>query len=646
MKPAPTQLNPTVEDTSSATDVSQIELARLNIPEHFQKVLRKLAVTIGQPKTVGELLTIDPESFRKFKAVGEVYLKLLKDLQLEIPAIATAALQAWSQTAPPPDLSSSSGRPSSLLLNSPVLSAQEIEQILIQDFEKLLMEVDARRRTIVLARWGFTVPAQKLEYLGRQFGVTRERVRQMEAKFNKSISRSLRIQPEALGALLTQHIEEDLSELFPELADLFTETRLFYRFLEVCSGLPEGQIQAVQHFERNGRDRKVLEEFWREMPSPVAPELLIAELMNECGYSNSQAQHAIDRFIRLEMLVPTTGGFVPRNLTQKAAVAHALIPHPKGLPWVDIARVVNALRLSGKPLPEDRLNQSIVNCESSYLCGRGSYRHLRYFPLSDGDAPGLLAMVRGRLVAHGQASANLPDLHRALAGECSCDYFELRHFVSAYGEEHGLYFDGTSSNDTVSLTPEGERVRIREVILKLLCESPRGLTLVEVASQLKTKSVPLARLYVGRLIDENKVVRVDEMIYTTPEKAFDQVDLNGIGQVMDAVIAEVSLPVEADVVRERANAELSLHYSKHLYMAIGRMSAERFGWYRKRTVFCRAPIPYKGLMDIVRAVCDPLASNEVNMDQLVRHIRVTPQTALLALARLRSAHRSIPEFEG
>lgn len=622
---------------SQPIEVSQVELSRLDLPERFQKVLRKLAATLGPPRTVGELLAIEPKRFSEFKAVGRVYEKLLKELQREIPSIAAATFQSNAVIAV------ESAMRESGMNDSSNLSLREVEESLIRSFEQLLIDVDDRMRTIALARWSYTVPMQRLENLGEQFGVSRERIRQIETKFNKRILQSIRIEPESLRRILSRHMEEELSELFPDLANLFSNARLFYRFLELCAELPAGEIQAVQHFRRNRAERKVLDDFWREMPSPAAPELVIAELMNECGYSKSQAQQALNRFIELEMLVDTPAGLVPRKLTQKAAVAHALIPHEKGLPWVDIACL--ASQFSEWPLHKDRLSSAIVMCESSYLCGRGCYRHLCYFPHSEEDAPRVLAMVRERIIAQGKSSANLPDLHRALIGGLDCDYFGLRHFVSVYGEEHGLFFDGTSSNDTVSLTPEVERVRNREVILKLLRESSSGLTMAEVASHLKTKSIPLARLYVHRLIDEGNVVRVDEMMYSTPENAFRQLDLEVVGRAMDGVIAEDGLPVEVDVLRERVNLQLGFHHSKHLYLAIGRILAERYGWHRKRTVFSRAPIPYKGCMELVRTVCDPSVSNEVNVERLRQHLRLTHHTALLTLRWLRSARRAISEFE-
>ena len=58
------------------------------------------------------------------------------------------------------------------------------------------------------------------------------------------------------------------------------------------------------------------------------------------------------------------------------------------------------------------------------------------------------------------------------------EYFNLRHLVKEYGEEYGLYFDGQSGTDSVSLDPDLNRITQADVIIKVLNESKVAMTIV------------------------------------------------------------------------------------------------------------------------------------------------------------------------
>jgi hypothetical protein len=135
----------------------------------------------------------------------------------------------------------------------------------------------------------------------------------------------------------------------------------------------------------------------------------------------------------------------------------------------------------------------------------------------------------------------------------------------------------------------------------VLNESKVALTKQEIAERLRSKSTNHATFLLSNLMEEGKVVRVDKMVYTTPEKAFNNMDTKAIMQVIQDIIGSASnIIVEADVFREYINMELNLSYSKYIYMALVKTQLKELGWHRNNTLFSKKPIPYKNLLDICK----------------------------------------------
>jgi len=167
----------------------------------------------------------------------------------------------------------------------------------------------------------------------------------------------------------------------------------------------------------------------------------------------------------------------------------------------------------------------------------------------------------------------------------------LRHLIREYGEEYGLYFDGQSGTDSASLDPDLKRITQDDVIIKVLNESKVAMTKQEIAERLRSKSLGHAGFYLNNLIEEGKVVRVDQMVYTTTEKAFGNMDTKAIMRIIQDIMSISDIIVEADVFREYVNMEFNLSYSKYFYAALVKTQIEELALYRNGNLFSKKPIP-------------------------------------------------------
>ncbi|MFI3219514.1 MAG: hypothetical protein QX189_10385 [Methylococcales bacterium] len=132
-----------------------------------------------------------------------------------------------------------------------------------------------------------------------------------------------------------------------------------------------------------------------------------------------------------------------------------------------------------------------------------------------------------------------------------------------------------------------------------------------------------ATFYINNLTEEGKVVRVDKMVYTTPEKAFINIDTQAIMRVIQDIMSISNIIVEADIFREYVNMELNLSYSKYIYVALVKNQLKELGWYRNSTLFSKNPIPYKNLLDMCKQICKPELSNNENTKSLQQAVWLT-----------------------
>ena len=88
--------------------------------------------------------------------------------------------------------------------------------------------------------------------------------------------------------------------------------------------------------------------------------------------------------------------------------------------------------------------------------------------------------------------------------------------MRTYGKEAGVYFDGTSQADSVSLTKEAAPTTQREAVLRYV-QSSGAAAVREVAEILRRGSEGHAKLYLRELRDSGKLVKLEDRRYGPTE---------------------------------------------------------------------------------------------------------------------------------
>lgn len=584
-------------------------LNQLALSTQYKRLIKRISTAIGNVRTVQDIIEIDPIHFSKLPAVGKSYVNQLIEFNKQLPGF----LEKQTQK-------------SAFFKENYSIEFNEIDNILIEDVEGYLWTLNEMKMDVALSRWGFNQQHETLEEVGSRYSLTRERIRQFEKAINTNLPLHLTIQPKVLWVNIREKMTEDLTVLLPNLAKCFATDKLFYAFIELCCQVQSGSIREIIFTTIN---TKIINSFFCNNPSPITQETIINELMSNYGYSKASAIHGIKQLEKLHKIEITEQGVNPKKLGRAEAVAHSLTRHPAGLPWKDIARIVNRNGYSSKQMDETRSTHGFNDSEYIYLCAKGTFRNLLFLDLEQFNIPEILQHLLDYFKQHQTTALHLHDYYYQTKGQrCEIEYFTLRHLVREYGEEYGLYFNGKSGTDSVSLDPEVTLISQADVIIKVLDESKIAMTKQEIAERLRSKSLGHAGFYINTLMEEGKVVRVDNMVYTTPEKAFGNMDTKAIMQVIRDIMGTSNIIVEADVFREYVNMELNLSYSKHIYVALVKNQLKELTWYRNSTLFSKNPIPYKNLLDMCKQICNPGLSNNENAKALHQAVWLTDTMTL------------------
>lgn len=594
------QKTPLIEITLSPTQL-ETPIAQLALPAQYSKLIKRISTVASNVVTVQDLINLEPNNFAELPTVGKGYVSSLIILQKKLPVFLEEQEKKFSS------------------IN--LMEFNEIDSALIEDVENYLWELDELKMDVALSRWGFNHEHETLEEVATRHGITRERIRQIEKPINANLPLHLTISSKVLWANIRAKMTEELTALLPELAKCFATDKLFYAFIELCCQVEAGSVSKIIFTKVRA---EIINSLFCSLPSPVAQDIIINELMSNYGFDKASAIHGIKQMEKLKKIEVTEQGIYPRKLARAEAVAHVLASHPEGLPWKDIARIVNKNGCSSTQIDESRATHGFNDSEYLYLCAKGTYRNLIFLDLEPLDIPKVLHHLLDYFNQNKTTATHLHDYYYQTKGQrCEIEYFTLRHLVREYGEEYGLYFDGKSNVDGVSLDHVSKRITQAEVIIKALNESKVAMTKQEIAERIRSKSIGHAGFYLSGLMEEGKVVRVDKMVYTTPEKAFSNIDIKAVMQVIREIINVRNVIVEADVFREYVNMELNLSYSKYIYAALVGTQLKILGWHRHSTLFSKNPIPYKNLVDMCKQLCNPNISNNENMKILQKAVWLT-----------------------
>lgn len=441
----------------------------------------------------------------------------------------------------------------------------------------------------------------------------------------------MRLGQSVLWQLLEPELTPDISVTFRDLFLCFHSEKEFYEFLSLVCG-QENLIEYVYP----EIDKAILNIYFVENGAPV----LISEIREYLDELNLVEIRNIDNAIstlETQDSIIIEGQYVwPKQLGKAEATACVLVKHEKGLPWLDIAKIVNNNSYSRTPIQEARLEQAAFELpDYIFLAGKGIYKHTNFI---DTDNI-LLDDIFLRIMEYGEAVSrdvfHLNECYHSSTSLQKYDYYEIRYFMKNFGEDYGFYFDGRSQTDSVGSEKDFKSITQKDVIIEMMKRNEKPLTKPEIANLLKSKSLNHAGFYLDEMINSGTVVQVDRMLYTIPELAYLNIDLNEYIDAIDELLYQQAKPVEPSVFREELNFYFSKSYSKYFYSSIARLYAERQGWFRKHNLYSASEIPFKNLNTAFDNICNVDLTINENIAAIQAHIAINRETAAISLSNWR-----------
>ncbi|MEY8214395.1 MAG: sigma factor-like helix-turn-helix DNA-binding protein, partial [Colwellia sp.] len=489
----------------------------------------------------------------------------------------------------------------------------ELEDHLVNDLQGYFHQEKTRENDILSRRLGLNCENETLEEIGKSYGVTRERIRQIESRAKKNFISKLSISPKVVWAVTKTNLSELRSPLFPNLIKYFNTHKNFYSFLEVCCGLKENEIKKITSPALN---KTIFEEFWVWNKSPASIEDLSWYLHENMNVELAAAENQIVIWIDEGVLGRIEEDVKPLSLSKVPGITNALLDFPNGDAWQNIQNHANEKRVATSDFFTDRPEPSLgygADKEFLYQSGRGTYRHISYLNISEGDKERILNVVLSKLNEYkhaGRESVNLSvDIYQRLG--LSDDYFIVRHVIRAFGESVGIYFNGKSGADTVSLVSNFSLASQKTVLIDLFKESLKPLSKKDIASKIRSQSLGHASFYLDKLQTEGRIVRIDETNYAHVDNAFLHVDIDAAISLAISFIDNEEKIIEGEKIQSFLNRHLDKDFNKYFYISLLKTHVADYGrqYYFIQNLISKSVIEYSGLSDICREAKQNTSNN-------------------------------------
>ncbi|MCY1360121.1 hypothetical protein D9M69_467320 [compost metagenome] len=424
-------------------------------------------------------------------------------------------------------------------------------------------------------------------------------------------------------------------ELCLQMADLhacFLEQAHFHEFLTFFS---HGRMALLVSSVRPSLG--ILDDYFAHHGTAIEQHVVLGQLQHRLGGDEKDASNALC-YLEAQGQVALANGHVrPLRLAKHEAAAAVLSEHPNGLPWLDIARHANRRGISRSPFSEQISGHGLQDSPLMYVAGKGVYRHTRFVDFAAVNEAAIFDALHTYFASVAREVSHLSEAHGDSPVLREHDYYIVRYVVKMRGEAHGIYFNGKSQTDSISLNPAFDLYSQKSVILQSMRRGRAPMTKTEVAQLLKSRSLRHASLYINEMSLANQIVQVDRMLYTTPELAYENIDLDAMRQAIESVLRRHNKPVDPSVIQAELNLRQGETYSKYFYGSLARYFAQLEHWHRRQSLFAMQPISFASLTEAINMLCGTDASMELNVATLRQHIAITEEAAKVSIYNWKAA---------
>ena len=463
--------------------------------------------------------------------------------------------------------------------------ASKVEALLINDINEIVSLLEERMAITFKSRFGFQEDHKTLAELGKQFGITRERVRQIEAKLKRSLRSLGKIEKNSLIDFFNKYESISFHKLFPKLNKYFNSTRSsnneitrskFTIFIECFCGVEEQYFKTPER-ELLDFDNEKLKEIFTITPSGVSRDNFFEIIKENYGYSDFVTLSAIEFMEKKGLIKISDKKIYPIELNKYQEVANILLQYPNGLHWKKIAIIGNKSFSKNKWDLERIVGDASFNMISNkyiYLSDRGTYKLFNLCPEIN-NRNEIINTFKNYLIEKKLDQATLEEAFQniiKLDKYKNLNFYDARAIIKKFGPEKNLYHTGVSGTNTIGLNKNLETISLRDKILKLIGESSDEISQKYLTQSLqKTDEALPIDIHLNDLVDEMKIFRVNPGIYLNFDNALSLCDKDEVKIFLDNYLNNFEF-ITNGFMRESLNQELGYDLSNSYY----RLSSKSF----------------------------------------------------------------------
>lgn len=486
------------------------------------------------------------------------------------------------------------------------LNIPEVCDRIVEDLNNYLTVLHDRDRIILTQRMGIHAESRTLDEIGQQLSLTRERVRQIFDKRLAELKTTLCVSPEILANKIRQPPIYALLEEIKQFRALFI---LEEDCLRVIAWL--ANIDPKEFFDRiyPSVPASSLNDLFLHATRPITVSDLQTYIEAKFELERDVIDNVIGHFIQDGIVDIVEEKIIPLNMKKETAIASLLIGYPEGLSWQQIARLINANGSCRTKLNENRTDLIVQNSEFVFPAGPDLYRHTFYLGISPEIIINWLNDVKDTLNKSPYKSINLRSDYFLLLNNPSCTYHQIRYIVRSFGYKRGLYFHGKSNVDTVSLMEIDKGISQKEGIARALESSEMEIDVI--AKRLHSQSTGHARMHLGALLSEGRIVRTDSNTYASPAIAFKGLDINTIIKTINALLSSDNRMFHVCYLYTHVNKIIKTSMTLDLFRSFLQLHGNEFGWHMNGNLVANHELKWRGLANFIRSEAPDISGEDL-----------------------------------
>ena len=643
---------------SASADLAQWEIPVTDVPERYRYLYKKICFEYSI-ETYADILMIDQSCFKKLLGVGERKAELLVEWQSKLiknppQNVDNAVLQAYRV-----DFSQLSRSEKSLIVKfvrrgmraeevTPVfvmnqraedlldangfgkktgealltfqkkirsfvrqpasldvlvlktygenLTLPEISACLLADIERFAENLQPMQRKIFIKRAGLHEDQITLQEIGNQIGVTRERIRQRSQDLFEELSFSVRIAKDTLGPKIKQTPIDVIFYDMSELRQAFSTDACFIKMLAHLAGI---DVRGLRERVNPTIRYDALDEFFCSVPYPAQKVEGVSFLQEEFNLEKEDAERSLLMLEKTDRIRLIGSSIKPVRAKKEVAAVHVLAGYPMGLSWQELTEKVNEFQICQKKLSTNRSDQSLYASDYVFQTGNSTYRHMRYFGLSKKEIQYWLDDLRKALEESKHNAFHLRAGYYAAKPAGILDYHKIRHIARNFGYRSGIYFQGKSRVDTVSLDPDAEQVSQKEALARALCK--KAMKMEELLNLIHSHSEVHARLYLGDLLMKGRIVRLDGGFFAAPSIAFASLDVDEIKKALNDLFLKEERLYHLGTLSQHLDRLVKQDCTPRFCRSFILSFAKEQEWHISGFLVAGKPFEWGGVADVIRS---------------------------------------------